>query len=237
MKSSIYDKSLMARAMSMPLEPPRLERQKRMSPTSLESVSLSSNLNKENLEPNICRDIWSCETQAPCWGSNGYLHRQDPEELTLNQLEDLSTITSDIAQKTTHEVFGAHLDTAISQMAADLLEPTGSPPTWAEIDRRLSELDADQAAAQTLLELQKICCLELPPEKWRAPTQRRLYSIPVESALSPPRALNGATPAKPQLFIGCMVPPDVGNRVGVTTRAQARIGKPQTTSGGMDTMA
>lgn len=214
---------------------PKMERTQKNRVTPV-SDSLFFNQNKENMVPHTYRDTWSFGIPQRLQESKGCSPRAALEELTSNSHEEVSTITSDTALKTTPELIGAHLDAAISNLGEQLSEPIGNQPTSEEIDLKLSALEREQAAAQTLLELQRISCLELPPQQWRVPTQRHLYSIPVESAHSQPRVLNGETLVKPQLFIGCTVPPVAENRVGVMTRAQARIGRALTTSGGMDTM-
>jgi len=221
----------------MKMDPPKLERSKsksRVQPVPVFGSSFFSP-NKENQAPLISRGTSCSETRQPLQELNGCWPRMEREELTLSQHEDPSTITCDTALKTSPELLGAHLDAAINNLGEILSDSTGNPTLLEETDLKLSEQDREQAAAQTLLELQRISCLELPPQQWRAPTQRHLFSIPVESAHSQQLVLNGETLVKPQLFIGCTVPPVAENRVGVTTRAQARIGKAQTTSGGMDT--
>lgn len=236
-KSGTFDPSvhhpMMERAMTMSI--PKMDRthKNRVSPVS--DLSFSSP-NKENMVPRTYRDTWSFGIPRPSLESRGCCPPADLEELISSSHEEVSTITSDTALKTTPELIGAHLDAAISNLGEQLSEPIGNQPSSEEIDLRLLELEREQAAAQTLLELQKICCLELPPQQWRVPTQRHLYSIPVESAHSLPHVLNGETPVKPQLFIGCTVPLVPESRVGVMTRAQTRIGRAQTTFGGTDMM-
>ena len=214
--------------------PEGLKPKKRLNPTHVCDLS-SFNQNKENLEPNIFKATSSFGTQLRSTGANDSSLQSVLDVPTLSQPEDPWKTTSSTVPKETAEQFGAHLDTAIASMEEELSAMTGSPLSMEEIEKRSLELEQEQAAAQTLLQLHQLCCLDLPPRRLREPIQRSLYSIPVESAHSLPHVLRGETPVCPQLYIGCTVPPAAENRVGVTTRAQTRIGRAQTTFGGMDT--
>ena len=214
--------------------PEGLKPKKRLNPTHVCDLS-SFNQNKENLEPNIFKGTSSFGTQLRSVGANDSSLQQVLDVPTLSPPEDPWTKMSNTVPKETQEVFGAHLDTAISAVEEVLSEMSGDPLSMEEIEKKSLELEQEQAAAQTLLQLHQLCCLDLPPRRLREPTLRSLYSIPVESAHSLPHVLRGETPVSPQLFIGCTVPPVAENRVGVTTRAQTRIGKVLTTFGGMDT--
>ena len=214
--------------------PEGLKPKKRLNPTHVCDLS-SFNQNKENLEPNIFKDMSSFGTQLRSTGANDSCLRPVLDVPTLSKPEDPWKTTFNTVPKETQEAFGAHLDTAISAVEEVLSELSGDPPSMEEIEKKSLELEQEQAAAQTLLQLHQLCCLDLPPRRLREPILRSLYSIPVESAHSLPHVLRGETPVSPQLFIGCTVPPAAENRVGVTTRAQTRIGKVLTTFGGMDT--
>lgn len=214
--------------------PEGLKPKKRLNLTPVCDLSCF-NQNKENLEPNTFKDTSFFGTQLRSVGANDSCLKPVLDVPILSPPGDPWKTTSNTVPKETVEQFGAHLDTAISAMEEELSELTGDPLSMEEIEKRALELEREQAAAQTLLQLHQLCCLDLPPPRLREPILRSLYSIPVESAHSLPRVLRGETPVSPQLFIGCTVPPVAENRVGVTTRAQTRIGKVLTTFGGMDT--
>ena len=228
-----FPKPLMERGMTMEL-PEGLKPKKRLNPTPVCDLS-SFNQNKENLEPNIFKGTSSFGIQLRSVVVNDSCLKPVLDVPILNLPEDPWKTTSSTVPKETQEAFGAHLDTAISAVEEVLSEMSGDPLSMEEIEKKSAELEQEQAAAQTLLQLHQLCCLDLPPARLREPIRRSLYSIPVASAHLLPPVLRGETPVSPQLFIGCTVPPAAENRVGVTTRAQTRIGKVLTTFGGMDT--
>jgi hypothetical protein len=226
-------KPIMERAMSMEL-PEGLKPQKRLNPTHVCDLSCF-NQNKENQAPNIFKGTSSFGTQLRSAGVNDSSLKPVLDVPTLSLPMDPWKTTSSTVPKETQDQFGAHLDTAIAAMDEELSELSGPPLSMEEIEKAALELEREQAAAQTLLQLHQLCCLDLPPPRLREPIQRSLYSIPVESAHLLPQCLRGETPVSPQLYIGCTVPPVAENRVGVMTRAQTRIGKALTTFGGMVT--